>query len=623
MMHPLESSWRGAWKPSDRRPPWQWCEDHVRVDDTSPMPGRWRSDNSPWVKEPMEVFADSGVNELAVMCAAQSSKTQTIMCCLMWAVSQDPGPMQWVMAAADEARGFARTRLLPTLRNCDAVNALLGDEEPGLTEINFPGAAFLLTGANSRSKLQSNPKRYLFLDEVRNYPPGAYEMVRKRVRAFWNGKICTISTPDKADDHVHRAYLAGDRRQWHFECPHCGQLQTLVFRQLKWDENDVTRPGGRWDFDELAKTVRYECIGGCGRPIPDLPAHRKHIASRGRWVRTNVTAPSNKVSFQWSALLPPWVKWRDIVEEFISSYAVLKLGDFEPYKSFVNETLGEPWEDRLKEVTDFGALAHRRGVYTLSERGADGTVAFSWPEEKSRLLAVDVQKDHFRFVCRAFGPGGASRLVAFGRVDTEAELAELPTKLGVPAYNVMLDSGHEAARVYRICSKQRWKAMKGTPHEYFPAVDGEGKRIRRMWSLTHADPALGTPQQGKVKPIRLYLWSNPAVKDMLAEWMNGLGPDWTIALDEGAAMRDYIRQVTAEQRVEKTDARGRVSYEWVQVRRDNHYWDCECMITVAAFIAKLVGQPEVGAGRSQRSEARGQREESEDGADGSDVTNGN
>jgi phage terminase large subunit GpA-like protein len=588
----LFAAFRLGWKPSDRRPPWQWCEDHVRVDETSPMPGKWRSDNSPWVKEPMEVFADSGVNELAIMCSAQSSKTQTIMNCMLWAVAQDPGPIQWVMAAADEAKVFARTRLIPMVKNCDAVAELLGGQEPGLTEINFPGAAFLLTGANSKSKLQSNPKRYLFLDEVRNYPPGAYEMVRKRVRAFWNSKICIISTPDKTNDHVHRAFLQGDQRRWHFACPHCGQLQQLEFKQLKWDENETTRPGGKWNFDAVAGTIRYECVG-CHKPIGDTPANRKHIAAQGKWVKTNPNAPTNKVSFTWNAMLPPWVKWRDIVEEFITSFAVLKMGDHEPYKAFINETLGEPWEDRLKEFTDFGALEARRQPYALGSFQADGTFQFDkWELEKTRMLAIDVQKDHYRYVCRAIGPHGSSRLVHFGRVQTEAELDLLPAKLGVKPYNVLIDSGHETARVYRICSRNRWKAMKGTANEYFPGVDDDGNRIRRLWDVSMADPAIGTANQGRVRPIRLYLWSNPSVKDVLAEWMAGLGADWTLPQTESGSMTEYMHQVTSEKRVEKVDAKGHSFFEWIQIRRDNHYWDCECMIAVGAMAAGLIGRPE-------------------------------
>jgi phage terminase large subunit GpA-like protein len=547
------------------------------------MPGKWRSDNSPWVREILEVFADKSVNELSVMCAAQSAKTQTIMVAMLWAVKQDPGPIQWVMAAADEAKVFARTRLIPQIKGCAIVNDLLSGEEPGLTEINFPGAAFLLTGANSKSKLQSNPKRYLFLDEVRNYPPGAYEMVRKRVRAFWDSKICTISTPDLANDHVHRSYLAGDQRKWHFPCPSCGQLQQLAFAQLRWDEDDSTRPGGKWDFDKVAETIRFECVA-CGHRLTDTPTNRRMLCSAGRWVKSNPLAASNKVSFQWNALLPPWVKWRDIVEEFIVAHSVLKNGDYHPYKAFVNETLGEPWEDRLKEVTDFGALAHRVAPYRLGD---------AWPEEKVRILAVDVQRDHFRYVCRAWGPFGESRLIAFGRVDSEGDLDALPASLGVSNVNVCVDSGHEAARVYRICARNRWKAFKGTANEYFAAKDEDGKPVRKLWSVTRADPALGMKAAPgpRPAPIKLYLWSNPSVKDMLAEWMSGLGPNWTIPdVTDPSELADYIAQVTAEKRVERVDARGFSQFDWVQVRRDNHYWDCELMIGVAALAQGLVGK---------------------------------
>ena len=59
-----------ACKPADRRPPWQWCEEHVHVDETSPLPGRWRSDASPWVKPVMEDFANNSIRDIAVQYAA-------------------------------------------------------------------------------------------------------------------------------------------------------------------------------------------------------------------------------------------------------------------------------------------------------------------------------------------------------------------------------------------------------------------------------------------------------------------------------------------------------------------------------------------------------------------------
>jgi hypothetical protein len=59
LRHPLVEGFCAACKPADRRPPWEWCEEHVQVDETSPLPGRWRSDASPWVRAVMEDFSNS------------------------------------------------------------------------------------------------------------------------------------------------------------------------------------------------------------------------------------------------------------------------------------------------------------------------------------------------------------------------------------------------------------------------------------------------------------------------------------------------------------------------------------------------------------------------------------
>ena len=52
---------------------------------------------------------------------------------------------------------------------------------------------------------------------------------------------------------------------------------------------------------------------------------------------------------------------------------------------------------------------------------------------------------------------------------------------------------------------------------------------------------------------------------------------------------DYLDQMTAEKRQEFTDPKGRVSYEWVRMRKANHYWDCEQMQLVGAVATGMVG----------------------------------
>ena len=59
----LVTIWRDAWRPPDRRPPWAWAEEHVHSIPYSPIPGRFRSENSPQIREPLEAEA---VNRLSV-----------------------------------------------------------------------------------------------------------------------------------------------------------------------------------------------------------------------------------------------------------------------------------------------------------------------------------------------------------------------------------------------------------------------------------------------------------------------------------------------------------------------------------------------------------------------------
>ena len=569
----IEQAARDAWRPIDRRPPWQWAEDNVIIDKTSPFPGKFRADTAPWTKELMEVFADNRVSEISVMCSAQSSKTQTIMILLAWAIAEDAGPAMWVMAANDEAKTFCRTRLMPTLEECPAIKPLMPSDRGGIrgTEIDFASMPLIVNGANSKSKLQSKPIRWLFLDEVRNYPAGALEMVLKRTRAFWNARRVIISTPDMQHDEVHQAFLSGDQRHYYVQCPKCRDRFHMEWAHMKWDENEQTRPNGMWNFDKLAPTIRLECPK-CEHRIHDKPQDRRALARSGVWIAHNPDAPANKISFTWSAMLPHWVRWRDLVEEFLQAHKSLTWHDHEKLKSFINESLGQPWEDAMKDVRDWSWLEGRKADYSLRS---------TWEEEFRRFLSVDVQKDHLVYVCRAWSKGGASRLIDYGRVWNWEELRQLIKDLGVDNDDVAIDTGYNASVVYQeiVKSDYRWKAFKGDGvHSY--NHDG----VRRCWTSSKADPAIGTSKQGKLRPVKLFLWANHITKDILLQHMRGDAAEWQLPQDIG---QQYLDEITAEVREERVDAKGRVSYEWVQVRRNNHALDCECMNLVAALITKI------------------------------------
>ncbi len=515
------------------------------------------------------------------MCSAQSAKTQTIICLLAWAIAEDPGPCMWVMAAQDEAKTFAKTRLMPSLEQCPLIKFPENRFDRTVLEINFPSMPLIINGANSKSKLQSKPIRWLFLDEVRNYPPGALEMVLKRTRAFWNARRVMISTPDLEDDAVHRSFLAGDQRHFYIECPKCKELQEMrwstkrgdgTLAGMRWDDTPETHPTeGVWDFDKIAPTIRFECVK-CDHQIKDQPQQRRELIMSGRWIPHNTLAPKDRVSFTWNAIIPLWVQWKDLVSEFLTANEATKVAALEPLKSFINETLGEPWRENVGSDVET-----KFGTYLKLQK---------WEDKYLDFMGVDMQKDCFYYAARSFSVDGKSRLIDEGKVLTFEELREKQIELGIGNRALGIDSGYETNLVYANCVKYGWTAFKGEDKEYF-VHSINGKQRRRIYSeRKKADPAIGTRGQGKMW-ANLFLWSNPKIKDLLSLLRRGHGPDFDVP---GDVSEDYKAQIKNEvKKVKHNKETGRPEWKWVQIgKRPQHLFDCECMCLVHAVIARIL-----------------------------------
>lgn len=92
MRNPLSSILMDAWTPADRREPWRWCEDHIKSIPYSPLPGPFRSENSPWIREVMEAIVDPKIRLVSIIAAVQSSKTTSPALTLCYIIANLPGP---------------------------------------------------------------------------------------------------------------------------------------------------------------------------------------------------------------------------------------------------------------------------------------------------------------------------------------------------------------------------------------------------------------------------------------------------------------------------------------------------------------------------------------------------
>lgn len=548
--------------------PWKWAEQHLTLDNTTTLPGRFRISNAPFTAEPMEAFADNRLDELTIMCSAQSAKTQLLITCLCWAIAEDPGPALWVMANQDDAEEFHRVRLKPQIQSAEPIRRLMLQHRSAdkASAMSFSTMHLSIRGAHSPAKLQSLPVRWLILDEVRNYPPDALSLVRKRVRAQWNHRIVQISTPDLENDEMHRSFLKGDQRHLYWACLQCGEQFNPAWETVKWDTDErTTRPNGDYLFDKLAETIRMECPH-CQFGHTDTPHNRKRLLSNFRWIPHNEAAPAAHRSYHWNAFVPLWIPWRKIVEEFLEAKHQLNTtGTSGALAKWKGESLGLPWTPDLQHEN---TLTVEAGAAPYPLRSPSGGICF---------LTVDVQQDHLWFLVREWQPDGASRLVDWGRVHGFNDIPPIQTQYQIPNANVLVDSGFETAEVYAAIARHedadgiRWKPTKGTPNTEGWNIDG----IKRpfFFSLTETGR--------REKPIRLLLFSVALMKDHLCAMIRGgpYQPRWEYSTDAG---KDYLSQLTAERRREKVDSYGRSTYFWERIRRNNHVFDLEVLQLLAA-----------------------------------------
>jgi phage terminase large subunit GpA-like protein len=386
------SVWRTAFMDGLRPEPAltvsEWADKHRRLGSkASAEPGPWRTNRTPYLREPMDCLSTtSQVQRVVMMFAAQTGKTESGSNWLGYVIAHAPGPMLLVQPTVEMAKRLSKQRLesliteTPVLaekiapsRSRDSGNTMFSKE--------FPGGMMLLTGANSATGLRSTPCRYIFCDEVDAFPLDVdgegdpVSLAEKRATTFARRKILLTSTPTVKDfSRIEAEYLRSDQRRFYVPCPCCDAMQWLKWAQLKWENNDP-------------KTARYECEV-CKEQFAEI--HKPAMLRKGEW---RATAPTDgkTAGFQLSGLYSPlgWLSWEDMVDDFLRAKA-----DAPMLKSFVNTRLAETWEE------DYASKVDADGLMARCEPYPAGVV----PDGASLVtIGVDVQDNRLAVSVWAWG----------------------------------------------------------------------------------------------------------------------------------------------------------------------------------------------------------------------------
>ena len=555
-----------AFKPPERYTVSEWADNFRVLTSVSAEPGRWRTNRTPYLKEPMDRFTDPLIEKIVLCFGAQLGKTETELNMIGYALDQTSSPTMMVYPTDTIAKFASDKRVQPMIKSVKSISDKF-DENSKLLELDFNNGNYMvLVGANSPSSLSSRSIKYLFFDEIDKYPAFAgkeadpIKLATERTKTFVDKKIVMVSTPTVESGNIWQSYMdANERKQYYVPCPHCGVSQTLKFKQIKWPEehND--------NADMIRDTAYYECEH-CGEHIYDK--HKMEMLRSGEWRAVNESQSKvRSVSYHLSSIYSPWVTFGDVAYEFKNSK-----GTPATLMNFINSWLAEPWKSSKTKSTqnlEFTQSSYPCGVV---------------PDKAVLLIAsVDVQLDHFWWEVRAYAPGVKSYLIDYGQASTWEDLEEIiinreyPSEYG-EARQVMkagIDSGFRTDEVYQFCSR--------FPEVCIP-VKGSSNH-----STMAAPYTMTSLEKGVVGGLKLYVLNTDYWKDFIfARMIRPADEDGTIHLYKECP-QEYSDHLRSEEKQEIRNVKtGAVTVQWKPLTSHpvNHLLDT---CTYNAAVADIAG----------------------------------
>ena len=356
---------------------------------------------------------------------------------------------------------------------------------------------------------------------------------------------------------------------------------------LIWNE-DAKRSDGSFNLSRAIETARYVCRE-TGFAWQDSPETIAEWNRDGAYVAQNPTAPADIRSFSAPALLNN--TFADLIRRKISALVQSSSGDMTGLRDVKQQDEGLPWSEEHLTVTISASLA----VYLTDPEHAldpnylDGTQPLAG--ERYRTLMADRQRGmagdtpHRWCEVRAWFPGGESKQVYFGRVDTKEAMRELQQRYHVPDRCVWQDARFEPHLVYEECANYGWIAC-------FGSSQGSWSHILPNPAGTHLPPLKVrlpySPWQKTVvagKDVFYLLFSSDYAKDILANLLAGRGVPHAHPAD---VLPAYVDHLKAEQ---KTLKNGKYTWQKIHATKANHGWDTSVQGICFALLMKLLSMP--------------------------------
>ncbi|MGL4410204.1 MAG: phage terminase large subunit family protein [Zoogloea sp.] len=564
-----------AWKALTRRTVTEWAND-VRIlpSKGSAAPGKYRSDRTPYAAEVMDCLSvTSQVEEVIWMAGAQISKSESGNNWVGYVIDEAPGPMLLVQPTVDNAKRYSKQRIGPMIAETPELAAKVlenksRDSGNTILEKEFPNGILLMGGANSAAGLRSMPIRYLFADEISNWPPDVdgegdpLELAEARTTTFGRKrKIFKCSTPGmRGFCRIEAEYLKTDRRKYFVPCPHCGH-----YHVLEWCNFVIPKDSsGRY-----LPAQAYMACPECGGVLEEH--HKTDMLRKGEWRATNPeeTDPTRR-GYHLSTLYSPvgWKSWAKIARQWLESQ-----GNPKKLKAFVNNVLAETWEENGERISE----------HEIEKRAEDYGVSPLPPGVLVVTTGVDVQPDRVEVEVLGTGLGEETWSIDYRVIHGDPNgdliwqqldmllLTEYPHPAGVnlrSARTFIDTAGANTKAVYQYVGPRAWMGVFGIKGQ-----GGEGK------------PAVGTPTKSNLSKIPLVPIGSNTVKDIVYGRLRLQEPGPGYCHFPKRYATSFYKGLTAEEvRTKFTKGFPVREYHKKSESARNEPLDCRCYAT-AAFLS--------------------------------------
>lgn len=397
----------------------EWAERNRRLSaESAAEPGPWRTERTPYLREPMNAWTDPKVRHIVMVAASQVGKSEFLNNCIGYVIDQDPGSILFIHPTTIDAKEYSKLRIAPMIRDCPTLRAKVSDpksRDSGNTILQktYPGGILTMCGSTEAHALASKPIRYVLGDERDRWALSAgnegdpWGLAMARQTTFYNAKSGEVSTPTvKNASAIETSYATGTMERWKSRCPHCGEYHEIRWADIRFDYDEKLIAGNK---TYKVRDIYYICPS-CGCISTEL--EMKHAPAR--WEADNPDAYEQGTrSFWLNAFVSQWASWESIILKYLEA-----IGNSRKMQVVYNTCFGELWEDR-GDLQDEDSLMARREEYHAEL--PDGVLVLT--------AGVDTQDDRMEYEIIGHGhfgeTWGIEKGLIMGRPDDDATWTKL------------------------------------------------------------------------------------------------------------------------------------------------------------------------------------------------------